>query len=155
MVCSINSVFTPRLEPQHPLATAQDKADEPEPRDQDDPHFGTHPRGKGARPRDHAIDAAAKAIAARRQRLFILPGEDQSLFRRRWHDAVVGGIVGLFDHKTAIVPLFGGKRRCGNEQVGSGKNAEAHHQGPHQPFPYPLVGSTGQCRGAAQGKSLE
>jgi hypothetical protein len=127
-VCSISKrVFAPRLEAQHPLAAPQDKADEAKTRDQDDPHFRPHPRRKGARARDHAVNTFAKAVPARRQRLFVLPGEDQSLFGWWRNDYVVG----LFNRKTAIIDVVRSRHGLREQQAGGGKNAEARGQGPH------------------------
>jgi hypothetical protein len=127
MVCSINRVFAPRFEPQHPLAAPHGKTDQTKATDQDQPDFRPHPARKCLRTGNHIVDAFTKAIARRGQRLFILPGEDQGFFGWRGHGAVAL-LVG--HHKAAIVDIIGGNQRRGNEQASSGKNAEAHGGGP-------------------------
>ncbi len=130
MVCSISSVIrvAARLEAQHPLAAPHDKADQPETGDQDDPHFGPHPRRKSPRARDHAVDALAKAVAARRQRLFVLASEDQRLFGW-WGDngaRLIG--VGLFDRKTAVINVIRSRHGRSEQKTNRGKDAETHDQ---------------------------
>jgi hypothetical protein len=132
MVCSINRVFAPRLKAQHPLAAPHGKTDQTKATDQDQPDFRPHPARKCLRTGNHIIDALTKAIARRGQRFFVLSGEDQGFFGRRRH----GAVALLGHHKATIVDIIGGNQRRGNEQAGSGKNAEAHGGGPRVEAPH-------------------
>ena len=128
MVCSINRLFTLRLEAQHPLAAPHDKADETKARDQDDPHFGPHPRRKSLGPRNHGVDAFAKAVAARRQRLFVLTSENQRFFGWRGDNGARLIGIGLFDRKTAVINVIRSRHRRSEQKTNRGKDAETHDQ---------------------------
>ena len=125
MVCSISNV-TARFKPQNPLAAPHDKTDDPKAEDKEYPRFRPHPRRKRPRARDDLIDTFAKAIAARRQRLFVLSGKNKRFFGRCGDDTVRR----LLDDKVAVVRFPGSERGCRTEQQGR-KRAAADYQVPH------------------------
>jgi hypothetical protein len=126
IVCSINNV-TARFEPQHPLATPHDESDQSKSADQRDPCLRPKPRRKCLGPRDHRIDALAKAIFARSQRSFVLPRKDQRFFGWHGHNAVIG----LLDRKVAAIGIVGGHRWSNKQQAAHSKNAQTSEPGPH------------------------
>jgi hypothetical protein len=127
-VCSISNI-APRFEAQDPLAPPNNEPNEPKAENKKYPRFRSHPCRERFGSRDNIINTFAKAVAARRQRLFVLPGEDKRFFGRRWND----NIVSLNRRKTAIIGVLGGERGRTQHQAGGSKNAEAHSQGPHHP----------------------
>jgi hypothetical protein len=108
MVCSINrQVVTPRLEAQHPLTAPDNKTHDPKAQNEENPRFRPQPCRKRFCPRDDIIDAFAKAVAARRQRFFVLTCEHQRFFRRRGNGPRLGRVY----RKTAVINVFCGNRR--------------------------------------------